>query len=44
MQELITHLINQAYRVYQGKLIPEISKPASISYYLEFGGFQLSYN
>ena len=44
MQELFTHLINQAYRVYQGKLIPEISKPANISYYLEFGGFQLSYN
>ena len=44
MKELLTHLINQAYRVYQGKLIPEISQPANISYYLEFGGFQLSYN
>lgn len=44
MKELIAHLINQAYRVYQGKLIPEISKPANISYYLEFSGFQLSYN
>ena len=44
MKELIAHLINQAYRVYQGKLIPEISHPANISYYVEFGGFQLSYN
>ena len=44
MQEIIAHLINHAYQVYQGKLIPEISKPANISYYLEFGGFQLSYN
>src|SRR5437762_13155423 len=44
MKELITHLLNLAYRVYQGKLIPEISKPNNISYYLEFGGFQLSYN
>lgn len=44
MQELFTHLINQAYRVYQGKLIPEIIKPVNISYYLEFGGFELNYN
>jgi hypothetical protein len=44
MQELFAHLINQVYRVYQGKLIPEIIKPTNISYYVEFGGFQLSYN
>src|SRR3954471_5372357 len=44
MKELITHLLNQTYQVYQGKLIPEISQPANISYFLEFGGFQLSYN
>src|SRR5436305_1392811 len=44
MEELLAHLINQAYRVYQGKLIPEINQPVNISYYIDFGGFKLSYN
>ena len=43
MQELLAHLTNKAYRFYQGKIFLE-KETLTSSYFLEFGGFQLSYN
>jgi hypothetical protein len=43
MQEIIAHLINKLYHFYQGKVFPEL-ETENISHFLEFGGFQLSYD
>lgn len=43
MQEIIAHLINKLYHLYQGKIFPE-QEMGIASHFLEFGGFQLSYD
>jgi len=43
MQEFIAHLINKVYHFYQEKVFEE-REAKTTSYFLEFGGFQLSYN
>lgn len=43
MQEIITHLINKLYHFYQGKVFSEW-RMTNISHFLDFGGFQLSYD
>jgi hypothetical protein len=43
MQEIIAHLVNKLYHFYQGKVFPK-QKMEIASHFLEFGGFQLSYD